>query len=456
MKLFEKEFTIPAAPEHKDALSHIVKGLRFHLSDHEKLIRLAITESSEKIYKCEVGVLNTNESFDDTAIDSLFEFVPRQTENIDAFNTVLLVPTGIGSEIGGHAGDATPVAKLLGEVSDTVITHPNVVNASDINEMPDNALYVEGSVISRLLMGTIGLQKVRSNRVLFIIDAHHDPIFTNAAINAVSAARASCGFSCPHVIQLDPPVKMKSLYTNSGSAAGEIESLEYLCEVLSEYREEYDAIAISSVIGVPKHFHQEYFNREGNMVNPWGGVEAMLTHFLSSVFNVPSAHSPMFESQEIANANPGIVEPRMAAEAVSMTFLQCIFKGLQGSPRIVTDAEVMTNPTVITAKDISCIVIPDGCLGIPTLAAIEQGISVIAVRENKNLMKNDLESFSWKTGQLTIVDNYWEAAGVISSIRAGIEPQSVRRPLSFTHSVIKSQRETKDNEISKPALFKDY
>jgi hypothetical protein len=31
----------------------------------------------------------------------------------------------------------------------------------------------------------------------------------------------------------------------------------------------------------------------------------------------------MFESREIANMDPGIVDPRMAAEAVSATFLQC-------------------------------------------------------------------------------------------------------------------------------------
>ena len=60
------------------------------------------------------------------------------------------------------------------------------------------------------------------------------------------------------------------------------------------------------------------------MINPWGGVEAMLTHAISSVFNVPSAHAPMFESPFIANMDAGVVEPRRAAEAVSLPFLQCV------------------------------------------------------------------------------------------------------------------------------------
>ena len=60
---------------------------------------------------------------------------------------------------------------------------------------------------------------------------------------------------------------------------------------------------------------------------------------------------------------------------------------------------------------------------------MEQGIPVIAVRENKNLMSNDLTQLPWSQGQLHIVENYWEAAGVMAAMRAGIDPTAVRRPL---------------------------
>jgi hypothetical protein len=208
--------------------------------------------------------------------------------------------------------------------------------------------------------------------------------------------------------------------------------MEALCGLLDGRAGQYDAVAISSVIDVPHEYHQGYFDAGGNMVNPWGGVEAMLTHALSSIYNVPTAHSPMFESREIANADPGIVDPRMAAEAVSVTFLQCTLKGLQRSPRIITDADAMQRPGIFTAADVSCLVIPDGCLGLPTLASLEQGITVIAVRENKNLMKNDLAALPWARGQFHRVENYWEAVGVIAALRAGIDPASVRRPLAST------------------------
>ena len=307
---------------------------------------------------------------------------------------------------------------------------------------------MEGSILSRLLMGTAGLRRVRANRVLVVIDAHREKVFSNAAVNAVSAARASYGFNCPRVILLDPPVMLKARFTDSGTAAGQIENLDYLCQVLEEYRDEFDAVAISSVIDVPESYHQEYFDAKGQMVNPWGGVEAMLTHAISSLFNVPSAHSPMFESQEIANADCGIVDPRMAAEAVSNTFLQCILKGLQRSPRVVVDEKAMHHLGVLTAADISCVVIPDGCLGLPTLAALEHGIPLIAVRENKNLMRNDLTQLPWAPGQLHVVENYWEAVGVMCALRAGIVPESVRRPLEYTKIEIRSREDdTRDSRI---------
>ena len=30
-------------------------------------------------------------------------------------NVVLIIPTGLGAEVGGHAGDANPVAKVIAE-----------------------------------------------------------------------------------------------------------------------------------------------------------------------------------------------------------------------------------------------------------------------------------------------------------------------------------------------------
>ena len=424
--LFERELVVSTPPEKGQTLAGLAQAVAEQLEDGEIPVRLAVTSSSRQEWRCEVGLLA---GWLGPPPESLFRFMRRPVENRESFNAVLLVPTGIGAEIGGHAGDAAPVAALLASVCDTLVTHPNVVNASDIIDLPDNALYVEGSVITRLLLGNVGLQRSRNNRLLVVLGHHDDPLFTHAAINSVNAARAAYGLTVPRILQLGPGLEMDSRYTDSGRAAGEVWGLESLLDTLDSYQGEYDAVAITSQIIVPPGYHADYFDSGGEMVNPWGGVEAMLTHALSTLCNLPTAHSPMLETREIANADPGVVDPRMAAEAVSLALLQCILKGLQRSPQIITAQEGMQHPSVLTAADISCLVIPDGCLGLPTLAALEQGIPVIAVRENRNLMRNDLGVLPWTAGQLQVVENYWEAAGVMAAMQAGIDPAAVRRPL---------------------------
>ena len=213
---------------------------------------------------------------------------------------------------------------------------------------------------------------------------------------------------------------------------------------MDEREGEFDAIALASVINVEVP-HIDYFRSGGEIVNPWGGVEAMLTHTVSSLYDVPTAHAPMMESAEIANIDPGVVDPRMAAEVVSLTFLQCVLKGLHTAPRIVTDKGDFSKDDIFTVENVSCLVIPDGCIGLPTLAALNQGIPVIAVRENRNLMRNDLTRLPWEPGQLYIVENYWEAAGLLTSLREGISPGSTRRPLSgvkVSHTVSKRSIES--------------
>jgi hypothetical protein len=74
-------------------------------------------------------------------------------------------------------------------------------------------------------------------------------------------------------------------------------------------------------------------------------------------------------------------------------------------------------------------VIPDGCVGLPTLAAVEQGIPVIAVRGNSNLMRNDLRSLPFKAGQLHYAANYYEAAGIMAGMKAGVAPATLTRPM---------------------------
>src|SRR5690242_18365045 len=168
MRLYEREIHVPLAAGHRGLLAQFGQVVEENLGSGETPVRFVVSATNPGGYHCEVGILESEPGIA-AGTPSIFELRRRSFENTSAFNVVLLVPTGINATIGGHAGDAGPVACLLASVADTLITHPNVVNGSDINEMPENTLYVEGSVICRLLMGTAGLQRVRSNRLLLVI-----------------------------------------------------------------------------------------------------------------------------------------------------------------------------------------------------------------------------------------------------------------------------------------------
>ena len=428
MRLTERRVSV--SPNWGDFTS-LRSGVARFLGEDETPVRFAVTNSDDSAYRCEIGVIVGEQPH---SVSPLFQFRRRTHESQEQFNVVFIVPTGIGAEIGGHSGDATPAAILMGGVADTLITHPNVVNASDINELPSNGLYVEGSVLTRLMMGMVGLRPARANRVLVALDGSYNERYAKYTVNAVNAARATYGLNCAGIVNVEPPMKVVGNYTDTGRASGYVEGVAGLLETLIERRDSYDAVALASVVEVPAHYHYDYFTSGGEMVNPWGGVEALLTHAVSAILNIPTAHAPMMESDDIAAVDPGIVDSRMAAEIISITFLQSVLKGLQRAPAIVTDESRFDNSSVITAEDISCLVIPDGCLGLPTLAALRQDIPVIAVRENHSLMRNDLERLPWKPGRFYMAENYWEAAGIAAALKAGLDPNSVRRPLNTLRS----------------------
>ena len=443
--LQERVLNLAVRPDSPNLVKDVEMKVTRQLMPGEVPVRFAVTKSREGLWCCDVGVHVGGDT-----PDSIFRFEKRAQEDTAAFNVVMLVPTGIGAEIGGHAGDATPAAALLASVCDSLVTHPNVLNASDMIQIPENALYVEGSVITRMMMGSARLQRARSNRVLVLVQNHEDRLFTDATINAVNAARAYYGLNVTEVVTIDPRFRMVAEYSSSGVAAGRVEGLNCVWEAIDARLGQFDAVAISSVIDAPTKFHFDYYGSAGKMINPWGGVEAILTHAVSLKYGVPAAHSPMMESREIAELDLGVVDPRMAAEVVSVTFLQSVLRGLQRSPRIF-GSESGARDT-IGVEDVSCLVIPDGCLGLPTLAALQQGIPVIAVRENSNIMRNDLGDLAWGDNQLITVENYWEAAGVIASMKMGLDPYSVRRPIKGVNVRSTERKAVNPEKVSLPAV----
>lgn len=327
-------------------------------------------------------------------------------------NVVLIVPTGIGCEIGGHAGDANPVAKLIGKCcgDGLLITHPNVVNASDINEMPENTLYVEGSILDRFLRGEIHLKQPFFNKILIAVNT---PVIPDT-INAINAARLTIGAEI-QLVELKTELKMTG-FMKDGKASGKVEGWLELCDQVDQY--EFDALAIQTDIQVDKKTKLHYLRNEGG-VNPWGGVEAMASKMIADKLDKPVAHSPFTDWQkkedDLCNFFE-IVDPRMGAEMVSVSYLHCIFKGLHKAPRI-------NYSRGLTVHDVDFLITPINCVGEPHRACLKAGIPIIAVKENQSVLTDLMPD------EFILVNNYIEAAGLLMAFRSGINYKSVRRPI---------------------------
>lgn len=328
-------------------------------------------------------------------------------------NVVMIIPTGIGCEIGGHCGDANAAARLLARCCETLILHPNVVNASDINEMPENCLYVEGSILDRFLKGQLLLKRVLSNRVLVAVNKAD-----YQSINAVSAARAMIGLDA-EIVELRVPLELIA-QMKDGIATGEVRHWRELVEQVREH--EFDALALATPITIDPQTLKDYFRHGG--VNPVGGVEAVASRLIAEALDKPVAHGPV---DYALKGFTEIVDPRMAVETITENFVHCLLKGLHKAPRISYEKG-------LSVQEVDCMVSPYGCFGVPHQACLDAHVPVVVVRENKCCLNYpEREEFIY-------VENYLEAAGLLMAMQAGVHPSAVRRPLQYT--VVKGRNAT--------------
>jgi len=313
-------------------------------------------------------------------------------------NTVFIVPTGIGCKIGGHAGDATPSFKLIASVSNIAITHPNVVNASDINEMPDNAWYVEGSILDRFLEGKFCLNKPKSNKILLVVN----PPIEESTINGINAARYTIGCEIK-VVELKTHLTMIGKISKE-KAFGDVFGINELIKQVSTY--DFDCLAIHSRINVEKDTILNYLRNGG--VNPWGGIEAIASRYIADKINKPVAHAPIENEDPDIYTFSEIVNPRMAAEVISRCYLHCVLKGLHKAPRISNKG--------LHVSDIDVLVSPWECFGRPHIACLENNVTILGVKENTTSITSKLnENIAYW------VDNYIEAAGWLKCFDIGVE-----------------------------------
>ena len=326
----------------------------------------------------------------------------------------MIVPTGINASIGGHSGDATSAAYLLAACCDDLIIHPNVVNASDFTEQPDNSLYVEGSLLDTFLNGDIRLKKVKQNHILVACNEASE-----VTINCVNAMRSLLGISAEIVVLNTPLLMYGRIDNDNNRATGSIVGVEELVDQVDQY--DYDALAVHTPVLVAKEEAEHYVKFGG--INPWGGVEAKLSKEIYWRTGKPNAHAPV---EGHVAYETGVTDPRLAPEMLCAAHLGCVLRGLHKAPRPTLSAGLDTYGW----EDVDALVSPC-CWGAPHKTCEDKGIPIMFVAENHTSKhaEFDAEIKRMNLKRNIFVRSYMEAAGALVSMRMGRSLDSHRRPL---------------------------
>lgn len=347
--------------------------------------------------------------------------------NPPPLTVVLIVPTGVGASIGGFAGDALPVARAIAQISDTLITHPNVLNGAQLYWPIPNALYVEGYALDKFAAGCWGLQPIHQNRIGLIMDGAIEPELQLRHLQAVDAARATLGLNITDCILTDRPLQVELRISESGASWGTIGNPDSLLRAADTLIAQAKVQAIAVVARFPDDEGSVALEnyRRGKGVDPLAGAEAVISHLIVRTFKIPCAHAPALSPLPL---DPHL-SPRSAAEEIGYTFLPCVLAGLSKAPQFVGPETQDRSQLSITADRVDAVVIPATACGGSAILSLSgrSTVQIIAVGDNKTQMQARPEKLGIKALQ---VNSYLEAIGVLVALRAGISPASLGADIS--------------------------
>jgi hypothetical protein len=331
------------------------------------------------------------------------------------YTAVIIVPTGIGAAIGGYAGDAIPIAKMLAQVCDRLITHPNVLNGAQLYWNLPNTFYVEGYGLDRFAAGEWGLQPVIQNRIGLLFDRAIEPELLTRHLQAADAIRATLGLNLTDYAISDEPLEIELRQAESGTSWGTIGNTGSLLRTAAKLIDRGKADAIAAITRFPDSFDEEALQnyRHGKGVDYLAGAEAIISHLIVRQFGIPCAHAPALSPLPL---DPQI-SPRAAAEELGYTFLPCVLVGLSRSPQFVKSTSNYMGET-IWADSVDALIVPaSACGGSAVLSLSGSRTQIVAVAENKTAIDVPPEPLGIKAIQ---VNSYLEAVGAIVAHKAGI------------------------------------
>ena len=305
-----------------------------------------------------------------------------------------IVPTGIGASIGGFAGDASCYARKFAQ-TDKLIVNPNVVNAGCFSGITNNMLYVEGYSLDEFFKGNLCLKECNNNKIGVIFDKGISKGILNVHINTINAVKTVYGIDILGWDITDENVGVEFYVASSGISTGQIANIETILHSAKRLINR-GAEAIAIVCKFEDYECDDYSNGIG--VDPVGGVEAVISHYISKELKIPCAHSPAFEDIETEQR---LVDARCSAEYITPTYLPCILIGLSQAPQLSKQG--------ISVNDLDYLLMPYNSMGsIPVFEAIKRNIPIYVVKENKTVLDVTAEKLNIKCINVNTYDEAFE------------------------------------------------
>tara|TARA_Y100001978_G_C23653501_1_gene414743 strand:- start:548 stop:1306 length:759 start_codon:yes stop_codon:yes gene_type:complete len=248
-------------------------------------------------------------------------------------------------------------------------------------------------------------------------------------LQVADACIATLGINISSYVITEEPVGIVICNESSGLSNGYIDNPETLLNAGKKLINQ-GVTAIAIVTRFPDELNSENVNlyREGKGIDIIAGVEAVISHLISKYLKLPCAHAPALSPIELKKD----LDPRTAAEEIGYTFLPSVLIGLSNAPNLI-DLPSSNESISIYPNDIESIVVPNGALGgEAVLACMERNINVISVH-NRGVLNVTDKWFDYK--KLFKVENYFEAAGLLLSLREGINHKSLMRPLKSIYNI---------------------
>lgn len=306
-----------------------------------------------------------------------------------------IVPTGVGASIGGFAGDASPWARKFSS-SCQLIVNPNVVNAGGFSGINDNMFYVEGYSLDEFFKGNLKLVPSHDNKIGIIFDKGIPEHILNVHLNTMNAVKAVYGIDIPFYEITEEAVGVQFIMEESGISTGTLTNPQTMLDSAKKLLAKgAEALAIVCMFENPTDENPDYQNGLG--VDPVGGVEAIISHYISKELKVPCAHSPAFDDLEITTE---LIDGKSASEYITPTFLPCILLGLSNAPKL-------SETQGISIRDLDFLIMPHNCLGsTPVFECLKRKIPVYAVEENKTVLDVTKQKIFPKADGIILVNSY--------------------------------------------------